>query len=384
MASPAESVLQFGSGRFLRAFADLFIHEARQAGQDIGRIVVVQSTGTGRARLFNEQHGRYRIGIRGIRDGTRIDESVEVESVSRALSATEDWEAVLDAGRDPSTEYILSNTSEIGYDVPETELRDGALRDGRMRDGALRDDSPPGSFPGKLLAVLLARYENGGAPVTVIPCELIDGNAGALRGLVCALGRKRRLGDGFLGWLEEGVTWLHTLVDRITIEPPPDFPNPHGDGLLALTEPFAFWALEDRPGAAPFIEHPAITRTPDVRPYALRKVRVLNGAHTALVCRAMPLGIRTVREAVDHAETGSWLRDLMMEEIVPALPDEVEDARSFAEDCIERFRNPFLDHRLESIATAHETKVKLRLVPTFKAYVERFQRKPPLLSALLT
>ncbi|MYA76400.1 MAG: hypothetical protein F4Y17_02050 [Gemmatimonadetes bacterium] len=98
----------------------------------------------------------------------------------------------------------------------------------------------------------------------------------------------------------------------------------------------------------------------------------------------MPLGIRTVREAVDHGETGPWLRDLMLEEIVPALPDEVEDARSFAEDCIERFRNPFLDHRLESIATAHETKVKLRLVPTFEAYVEKFKRTPPLLSALLT
>ena len=369
MATPAESVLQFGSGRFLRAFADLFIHEARQAGQDIGRIVVVQSTGTGRARLFNDQHGRYRLRVRGIRDGRRIDESVEVESVSRALSAVEDWEAVLAAGRDPSTEYILSNTSETGYDVPESERLDGA---------------PPVSFPGKLLAVLLARYEHGGAPVTVIPCELIDGNAGALRGLVRALGRQRRLGDGFLDWLEEGVTWLHTLVDRITIEPPPGFPNPQGDGLLALTEPFAFWALEDRPGAARFIEHPAITRTPDVRPYALRKVRVLNGAHTALVCRAMPLGIRTVREAVDHGETGPWLRDLMLEEIVPALPDEVEDARIFAEDCIERFRNPFLDHRLESIAVDHRIKVRMRLAPTYEAYIEKFNRNPPLLSALLT
>ena len=169
MATPAESVLQFGSGRFLRAFADLFIHEARQAGQDIGRIVVVQSTGSGRVRLFNDQRGRYRIRVLGIRDGSRIDESIRVESVSRALSATDDWEAVLAAGRDPATEYILSNTSENGYDVPESERLDGA---------------PPVSFPGKLLAVLLARYEHGGAPVTVIPCELIDGNAGTLRGLV--------------------------------------------------------------------------------------------------------------------------------------------------------------------------------------------------------
>ena len=369
MMAPAESVLQFGSGRFLRAFADLFIHEARQCGQSIGRVVVVQSTGSGRSRLFNEQDGRYHIRVRGIRDGRRIDETIEVDSVSRALSARDDWEAVLAVGRDPSTEYILSNTSETGYDVPESERPDG---------------SPPDSFPGKLLRVLKERYENGGAPVTVIPCELIDENAGVLRRLVRTLGRAWKLGDGFLDWMDGRVVWLHTLVDRITVEPPTDFPNPHGDGLLALTEPFAFWALEDRPDAAPFIEHPALVRTRDVRPYALRKVRVLNGAHTALVCRAMPLGIRTVREAVDHVETGPWLRELMLEEIVPSLPVEVEDAHAFAENCIERFRNPFLDHRLESIAIDHETKVKLRLLPTFEAYVDKFQRKPPLLSALLT
>lgn len=374
MAAPTESVLQFGSGRFLRAFADLFIHEARQGGQPIGRVVVVQSTGAGRARLFNDRGGRYRVRVRGIRDGGHVDETIEVESVSRALSARDEWEAVLAVGRDPSTEYILSNTSEIGYDVPETE---------RLY-GAPPDVSPPDSFPGKLLKVLRERYESGGAPVTVIPCELIDGNAGALRRLVRSLGRRWRLGDGFLDWMESRVTWLHTLVDRITVEPPPGFPNPHGDGLLALTEPFAFWALEDRPGAGPFIEHPALVRTEDVRPYALRKVRVLNGAHTALVCRAMPLGIRTVREAVDHGETGPWLRDLMLEEIVPALPDEVEDGETFALACIERFRNPFLDHRLESIATEHETKVRLRLLPTYEAYVARFKRKPPRLSALLT
>ncbi len=368
MATPTESVLQFGSGRFLRAFADLFIHEARQSGQSIGRVVIVQSTGNERVRLFNKQDGRYRVRVRGIRSGRRVDESIEVESVSRALSAQDDWEAVLAVGRNPSTEIILSNASEIGYDVPETERLDG---------------SPPDSYPGKLLRVLLDRYENGGAPVTIIPCELIDGNAGVLRCLVRKLGRYRRLDDSFFEWMEEGVTWLHTLVDRITIEPPPEFPNPHGDGLLALTEPFAFWALEDRPGCHAFIEHPALVRTKDVRPYALRKVRVLNGAHTALVCRAMPMGIGTVREAVEHPETGPWLRDLMLEEIVPALPGEVEDARSFAEDCIERFRNPFLDHRLDSIAIEHETKVKLRLLPSFEAYLDKFHQKPPLLSSIL-
>src|SRR5205085_2889686 len=50
-AMPAlpETVLQFGSGRFLRAFFDLFVHHANEQGQNVGRVVVVQSTGEGRA-----------------------------------------------------------------------------------------------------------------------------------------------------------------------------------------------------------------------------------------------------------------------------------------------------------------------------------------------
>ena len=39
-----ETVLQFGSGKFLRGFADLFLHQANENGQNVGRVVVVQST----------------------------------------------------------------------------------------------------------------------------------------------------------------------------------------------------------------------------------------------------------------------------------------------------------------------------------------------------
>ena len=368
MATLAESVLQFGSGRFLRAFADLFIHEARQSGQSIGRVVIVQSTGNDRVKLFKQQKGSYEVHIRGLQDNEHINETVKVESISRVLSAKEDWDSVLAVGRNPATEIILSNTSEIGYHVAESEPL---------------DHSPPVSFPSKLLSVLHDRYENGGAPVTVIPCELIDDNAAVLRRIIQALGRQLQLDHSFFEWMEEQVVWLHTLVDRIAIEPTSGYPNPQGDGLLTLTEPFAFWALEDQPNAHSFIQHPAIVRTKDVRSYALRKVRLLNGAHTALVCRAIPMGIKTVREAVDHPETGPWLRDLMLEELVPALPDDVIEPRAFAEDCIERFRNPYLEHRLDSIAVEHKTKVKLRLKPSLDAYIQKFQSKPPILCSIL-
>src|SRR5437879_5652514 len=49
MTQLPETILQFGSGKFLRGFADLFIHQANEQGQNVGRIVVVQTTGDRRA-----------------------------------------------------------------------------------------------------------------------------------------------------------------------------------------------------------------------------------------------------------------------------------------------------------------------------------------------
>src|SRR5579884_2584241 len=71
-----ETILQFGTGKFLRGFADLFIHQANQDGQAVGRVVVVQTTGEDRARLLNEQGGRYHVVVRGLSDG-RLVERVE-------------------------------------------------------------------------------------------------------------------------------------------------------------------------------------------------------------------------------------------------------------------------------------------------------------------
>ena len=64
-----ETVLQFGSGKFLRGFADLFLHQANENGQNVGRVVVVQSTGE-RLRPFAGPSG-WPLSCRGARSGKR-------------------------------------------------------------------------------------------------------------------------------------------------------------------------------------------------------------------------------------------------------------------------------------------------------------------------
>ncbi|MBT3342702.1 MAG: altronate dehydrogenase, partial [Gemmatimonadetes bacterium] len=200
--------------------------------------------------------------------------------------------------------------------------------------------------------------------------------------LVFEQAQRWRLPDVLMAWLDSECRWVNTLVDRIVSGRPASHPLLHVDALLTVTEPFALWAIQDD-GRLGFLEHDAIERVPDITPYSLRKVRILNGAHTALVARALPMGIETVGAAIGHDDVDKWLHQLLEEEILPALGDRVEGADDFAAATFERFANPWLEHRLADIALHHETKLQTRLQPSFDDYVNRFGEKPPLLAQIL-
>jgi tagaturonate reductase len=363
-----ETILQFGAGRFLRAFADLFIHQANVAGQNVGRIVIVQSTGDDRAGGLNRQGGRYHVVIRGLESGAVVDRVETVESVSRAVVASSQWDEVRALARSPDLRLVLSNTTETGYELDPAD---------RLTD------VPPRSFPAKLLSVLWERHRAGLSGLTIVPCELREHNADVLQQLLLQLARDWGLSPAFHSWLTDECAWLSTLVDRIVTGTPREHPLLATDAMLTVCEPYALWAIRRKPNAWRFLDHPAVTWTEDVQPYFLRKVRILNGGHTALVIKARPRGFVTVREAVNDPELGAWLERLLFEEIVPTLEGRVEKPKEFARQVLERFRNPFVEHKLADIAVHHDSKVQVRLVPTRAEFIERFGRTPPLLDEVL-
>jgi tagaturonate reductase len=367
MNSIPETILQFGAGRFLRAFADLFIHQANQRAP-VGRVVIVQSTGDDRAGGLNRQGGRYHVNVRGLVDGAVVDRVETVESVSRAVVAATQWDEVRRLARSPHLRLILSNTTEAGYAL-----------DPQDRPG----DAPPRSFPAKLLAVLGERFDAGLPGLTIIPCELREHNADTLQKLLLRLAADWRLPAALADWLRAECVWLNTLVDRIVTDPAKDHPLLAEDSMLAVCEPYALWAIQTKPKAWRFLEHPAVVWTADVMPYFLRKVRILNGAHTALLIRARPRGFRTVLEAVNDPELSRWLERLLFAEVVPVLEGRVEEPVTFARQTLERFRNPFLEHKLSDIAKQHAEKVEVRLVPTKAEYEAKFGKPPPLLTEVL-
>ena len=368
-----ERAAQFGTGALLRGFIDDFVHRANEQGEFGGRIVAIASTGSDRHRALREQNGLYTLVAEGIEREQAVRECRIISSVSRALSAADEWHEVLLLARAPLLEFVFSNTTEIGIAPDE-------------KSGP--DDVPPRSFPGKLTRFLFERARAFDFDVeyglTIIPCELIEDNGSRLRDIVVSLARRWELGTTFAEWLDAAVPFCNTLVDRIVPGAPRDDDIErlrtmlgYEDALLTTCEPFRLFAIEgdDRLRARlTWAVDAGIVIAPDIAPYRKRKVHLLNGAHMLLVSAALPLGCETVFEAMAEPAISRFVRHAMLEEIVPAL--DVAGAEEFAGAVLDRFRNPHIRHALVDITLQATMKMRVRIIPSIQRYVDQNGRVP--------
>ena len=356
------SILQFGTGRLLQAHVDFFLDEAAKSGQPIGKVCVLQSSsqeaGRARAEAFNNSP-TYQVRIEGFRDGLVVEERREVSIIDRALvlADSDQWQQALDLVKG-SVHTIISHTADRGYELCVDDRPD-------MR--------PPASFPAKLLLLLRERFTSGGSPLTILPCELITGNATRLRKILLSLGREWNLAEEVLVWIEQDCIWANTLVDRIVSE--------SLSPLGAVAEPYALWAIQAVPGLVPPCLHPDVRVVKDLYPYEMLKLGVLNLSHTFLVDlwlrNGRPKKLALVSEVMQHPDYFSALQALLTDEVIPVLkvllPD--QDPEAYKQTVFERFKNPFLKHRLADIAQNHAEKVKRRILMfrehSYRLYPER-------------
>jgi tagaturonate reductase len=372
-----ERAVQFGTGGFLRGFVEYFIDSANRTGSFDGRIVAIGSTGSGRDDVVNDQQGLYTLVTEGLENGRAVREFRLISSLSRALSANAEWSEVLQLARNPDIVLVFSNTTEVGIVLdPDDELGD-----------------PPRSFPGKLTAFLYERALTFGysaeAGLDVIPCELIERNGEKLREIVLELADRWNLGDSFKRWIRERVVFCNTLVDRIvpgtpTSERRAEIEQTLGytDELLTVCEPYRLFAIEcpsDCRGGLRFADaDPGIIITSDIEPYRLRKVRLLNGAHSLLAPVALLCGADTVTQAMSDDVVGAYLRRTMYDELVAAL--DAPNAGTFAREVVERFANPYLAHSLFDITLHGTAKMKVRVIPSILDFTAREHRVPELIA----
>ena len=120
--------------------------------------------------------------------------------------------------------------------------------------------------------------------------------------------------------------------------------------------------------------------TDDLQPYRTRKVRILNGAHTASSLASYCAGLDTVREMTEDPVVSKYLNKVMFEEIVPFVPLPEAERKAYAETIMERFANPHIRHELISIALNSVSKWQVRVLPTVKDYAAKHGKAPAGLS----
>jgi tagaturonate reductase len=374
-----EKVLQFGTGVLLRGLPDYFIDKANRNGLFNGRIVVVKSTDTGDLDAFEKQNGLYTLCIRGLEAGKKIEETVINSSISRVLSAKEDWNRILECAHDPNMQIIISNTTEVGITLVEDDIR----------------YYPPLSFPGKLLSFLYERYQafdgNDASGMVIIPTELITDNGTRLRTIVFELAKRNKLNEAFIKWLDTANHFCNSLVDRIvpgklTEQDRMSTEKKIGyiDGLMIMAEPFRLWAIESNDEKVKAIlsfseADEGVIVAPDIEKFRELKLRLLNGTHSFACGLAFLAGFSTVKDAMNDEYLYAFLQDLMMQEIVPSIVDKdinYSEATAFAAKVLDRFRNPFIDHAWMNISVQYSTKMKTRNLPLLLKHYERTSQLP--------
>jgi tagaturonate reductase len=372
-----ERVLQFGTGVLLRGLPDYFIDKANRQGIFNGRIVVVKSTGIGTAQDFKEQDGLYTICVRGIQGGEIIEENIISSSISRVLSANEQWAEVLACAANPQLKIVISNTTEVGIEMINGDSR----------------KIPPLSYPGKLFVFLLERYRifgNKGGGLIIIPTELIAENGKKLKSIVLELAKENDVRKDFYDWLEEQIRFCDSLVDRIVpgkpgLEIHTALQNELGyqDELLVIAEPYHLWAIagdttvQNELSFAEAADSRLII-TPDINKYRELKLRLLNGTHTLSCGVAHLAGFKHVNEAMKDEKFNSFIKKLMLDEIASAIPFELANSETqhFGSQVLERFSNPYIHHAWLNISMHFTTKLHSRVVPVLLKYFEMFKMVP--------
>ena len=366
---PADSI-QFGEGNFMRAFVDFCIQLLNEQTSFQGKVDVVQPIAQGMIENLADQNGKYHVYSEGILNGKSIRKSHLINCIDQMVDPYQDFEKYLSLAENENLKFVFSNTTEAGIQQIDTDQM---------------EMQPPSSFPAKLVLLLLRRFEkfNGSDDkvLHIIPCELIEKNGDTLKAILLNIIDQWELGIGFKNWVMKNH-FYNTLVDRIV----PGFPKDNlafyqkdlsfEDNLIVTCEPFFLWVIEGNPKLldvfpADQLSEIDVKVVKDLGNYRTRKVRILNGCHTAMVPIGLLKGVETVSAALSDVFMKEFISETLKNEIIPSINFDKEELTEYAAQVLERFSNPFTVHQLQSIALNSISKYKVRVLPSLLSFYKK-------------
>ncbi len=364
--APPVRHVHLGLGNFFRAHQAWYTTHASD-GEEWG-IAAFSGRSAGLAEQLATQDGLYTLDTRAA-DG----DHVEIIPAVVAAHAADDDAAWLGYFEDPAVVLVTSTVTEAGYLRGADGHLDTAHPDVTADLAALRTDPRAAgrTAPVRLVAGLLARRAARAGAITFVPCDNLQGNGAVIRTVVrdaAAL-----LDPSLLEWIDEHVSFVTTMVDRITPRPTAEDvalvreATGREDPVPVVTEPFTEWVLEGAfPAGRPRWEDAGATFTDDIEPFETRKLYLLNGAHSLLAYAGPLRGHETVAEAVADPTCRTWV-EAWWDEAVTHLVLPATDLVAYRAALLERFENPAIRHLLAQIAVDGSKKLRERVVPILRA-----------------
>ncbi len=365
----AVGIVHFGIGAFTRAHQAWYTDRAMNAGERDWAICGVSLRSRDVAEQLNPQDGLYTLTERSADgDATRL-----IGAVREVLHAPDDAAAVIDRLADPACSIVSFTVTEKGY--------------ARAHDGSLDFAAAEASFYPLLARGMEWRAAEGLPGITLLSCDNLAANGRVLAALMGEY-LDSRFPD-LAGWFAQECTVPSTMVDRIVPRSDPaDLAALEqrigvSDRGAVFTESFSQWVIEDRfAGPRPRWEAHGAQLVADVAPFELAKLRMLNGAHSALAYAGLREGHAFVHEAVADPELRALAERLMRIEALPTVPPAPGmDLAAYADALLARFANPALWHRLAQIAMDGTQKIPQRWLDTARDTARRGEPSPAIVAA---
>lgn len=364
-------IVHFGIGAFHRAHMAAYTDEAMAEDKGAWRILGVSLRSPAVRDQMRSQDGLYTL----VERSDAGSKARIVGAIADVLVANEERERLIDT-LSASTTYIASFTiTEKGY----CRAADGSL------DPKLADNRSAYAY----LAQAFKRRRDAGLPgLTLLSCDNLANNGAQLKKLMHAY--LEREAPDIVAWFDAECTCPSTMIDRI-VPATTEVDRAATETLLGLrdeamvvTEPFSQWVIEDDfVGPRPAWEKHGASITSDVTPFETAKLRMLNGAHSALAYLGLQRGHEFVHQAIADPELAVLINRLMRDEAAPSLtPATSQDLQVYADALIARFANPALNHRLIQIAMDGSQKIPQRWLETLAFHQKNGGHCPAILSAI--
>ena len=366
-------ILHIGVGAFHRGHQAVFTDDVIARGDLNWGIIGASLRTTTAENQLNPQQGLYTVAsVAGKDISYRL-----VGAITQVLPLANQTNLINTIAH-PDIHVVTLTVTEKGYNARHGRL--DTEQPSVQRDLNKPSQSKLESLPGILVAGLIKRYAEGGAPISFLSCDNLAHNGQVLKQVIQDYAE--RVAPALLDWLEEKVSFPCSMVDRIvpatqeTDLAALSAARGYEDQALVVAEPFRQWVIEDQfAGPRPAWEKVGALLVADVKPYENAKLKFLNGPHSAAAYLGLLSGYEYIHQVMADEEIAAFLTQLVQEEIRPEVkaPDQL-DVDQYIDQVFKRFANAGIAYRTGQVASDGSQKLPVRLLDIFS---QRLDKKLP-------